>query len=125
MAPDTTASIAADLSQGEAAVEGSAFVGFQGTQQLYTSMLDRRQQHRVACTGAHALGSLFRRAKVFLRMPLLTEIASSMDAAINDTAKIRYRCAICSFYDCCKEQVGISSICMAENSAVLWCRRCC
>lgn len=67
VAPDTTASIAADLSQAEAAVEDGTFVGFQGAQQLYVAMLDRRQQQtssRVAYAGAFGLSGQFRRAKV-------------------------------------------------------------
>ncbi len=66
MAPDTAASIAGDLSRAEAAMPGS-FVGFQGTLQLYTVMLDRRGQQaslNAASAGANALSGLFRRAKV-------------------------------------------------------------
>ena len=66
--PDTTVSIAADLCKAEASMPGGSFVGFQGTQQLYTAMLDKRQQQasaKVAYTGARCLSGLFRRAKVF------------------------------------------------------------
>ena len=70
VAPDTTASIAGDLSQAEASMPGGSFIGFQGTQQLYIAMLDRRQQQsspRVACAGACGLSGLFSRAKVCSR----------------------------------------------------------
>ena len=42
-------------------------MGFQGTLQLYTVMLDRRGQQaslKAASAGANALSGLFRRAKV-------------------------------------------------------------
>jgi len=68
VAPDTTLSIAADLCKAEASMPGGSFVGFQGTQQLYTAMLDKRQQQasaRIAHAGACSLSGLFRRAKVF------------------------------------------------------------
>jgi hypothetical protein len=66
VAPDTAASIVGDLSCAEAAMPGS-FVGFQGTLQLYTVMLDRRGQQaslKAASAGANALSGLYRRAKV-------------------------------------------------------------
>ena len=68
VAPDTTASIAGDLSRAEASMPSGSFIGFQGTQQLYIAMLDRRQQQsssRVAYAGACGLSGLCSRAQVF------------------------------------------------------------
>ncbi len=48
-------------------MQSGAFVGFQGTQQLYIAMLDRRLPQvssRAACAGACGLTGLYRRAKV-------------------------------------------------------------
>ena len=48
-------------------MQSGAFVGFQGTQQLYIAMLDRRLPQissRAAYAGACGLSGLYRRAKV-------------------------------------------------------------